>query len=56
MNECPSCALEFEGTPDECPYCGYEFPERPKSVSAVAWLMAALLIIPAIWAVMKLLG
>lgn len=54
MDECPACGLEYEGTPDNCPYCHYEFPERPKSVGAVAWLMAALLIVPVVWAVSRL--
>jgi hypothetical protein len=53
--ECPACGLEVEGRPEVCPYCGYEFPERPKSVSAVAWLMALLLLIPVIWVLSRLL-
>lgn len=57
--ECPSCALDIvleegETRPDECPYCGYEFPERSKSVGAVAWLMAAILLLPVLWVLSRL--
>jgi hypothetical protein len=52
--ECPSCALEVEGSPPECPYCSYEFPEQKKTVGAVAWVMALLLAIPVIWVLMRL--
>jgi hypothetical protein len=56
--ECPSCALEFEDTGDikECPYCGYEFPQRTASVQWVAWLLALLLLWPAIKGLMYLFG
>lgn len=53
--ECPSCGLEVEGDPEACPYCGYEFPERPKSVSMLAWVMALLLIIPVLWVLARIL-
>lgn len=59
--ECPSCALEVavdpaEGNPEECPYCGYEFPERKRGVGAAAWLMAALMLLPLLWLLARLLG
>lgn len=56
--ECPSCALEFEDTGDveECPYCGYEFPQRSTSVRWVAWLLALLLLWPALEGLMYLFG
>jgi hypothetical protein len=53
--ECPSCALEVEGSPEACPYCGYEFPERSRGVGALAWLMAALMLIPVLWVLSRLL-
>jgi endogenous inhibitor of DNA gyrase (YacG/DUF329 family) len=52
--ECPSCGLDVEGDPETCPYCGYEFPERSKGVGMVAWLMAALMLIPLIWVLSRL--
>jgi hypothetical protein len=56
--ECPSCALEFEasGPVEECPYCGYEFPQQRSSVQWVAWLLALLLLWPAIKGLMVLFG
>jgi hypothetical protein len=56
--ECPACALEFEETGDteECPYCGYEFPQQRSSLQWVAWLLALLLLWPAIKGLMILLG
>ena len=56
--ECPSCALEYDASdnPDTCPYCGYEFPQRTASVQWVAWLLALLLLWPAIEGLMYLLG
>lgn len=53
--ECPSCALEVEDNPESCPYCGYEFPDRKRSVGAVAWLMALLLLLPVIWVLWRVL-
>jgi len=53
--ECPSCGLDVEGAPETCPYCGYEFPERPKTVSTMAWVMALILLIPVLWVVWRLL-
>jgi hypothetical protein len=57
VRECPSCALDFEddGTADRCPYCGYEFPKQKTSVQWVAWLMALLMLWPAIKGLMWLL-
>jgi hypothetical protein len=52
--ECPSCALEVEGSPESCPYCAYEYPPRKKSVGATAWLMALLLLLPVLWVVWRL--
>lgn len=59
--ECPSCALEVvvgagAEAPAECPYCGYEFPERKRGVAAAAWLMAALMLLPLLWLLARLLG
>ncbi|WP_263834260.1 zinc ribbon domain-containing protein [Salinibacter sp.] len=56
--ECPACALEFEDTGDveECPYCGYELPQRSASVRWVAWILALLLLWPALEGLMYLLG
>lgn len=56
--ECPSCALEFEdtGNATECPYCGYEFPRHGTSVRWMAWLLALILLWPAIKGLMYLLG
>ncbi len=49
MHECPSCALEVEGTPTECPYCGYEFPQQKSSIKMVAWLLIVLLVVFILW-------
>ena len=56
--ECPSCALEFEDTGDvkRCPYCDYEFTQRTASVQWVAWLLALILLWPAIKGLMFLFG
>jgi len=56
--ECPSCALEFEdnGNVEECPYCGYEFPQRASGVQWVAWVLALLLLWPALKGLMYLFG
>jgi len=58
--ECPSCALEVqvdpaEGEPEVCPYCGYEFPTRSRGVGAMAWLFAALMLLPALWVLSRFL-
>lgn len=50
MKECPSCALEYEGTPETCPYCGYEFPQQKSSLKMVAWLLIALMLVFILWA------
>ena len=47
MTECPSCALEFEGSPDVCPYCGYEFPGKAEGgIRFIAYLLVALMLWP----------
>ena len=53
--ECPSCALPVEGTPEECPYCGYEFPRQKTSVKWMAWVLALILLWPAIEGLMWLI-
>ncbi len=53
--ECPSCAMSVEAEAEVCPVCGYEFPEPRTGVSPMAWLMAALLILPVLWVAMQLL-
>lgn len=54
IKECPSCALEYdaEENPEVCPYCGYEFPQRKASVQSFAILFAALLLL---WALYELI-
>lgn len=47
MTECPSCALEFEGSPGVCPYCGYEFPGKAKGgTKLIVYLLVALMLWP----------
>ncbi len=55
LRECPACAMEGDAEAAECPFCGYEFPEPKTGVGAVAWLMAALLVIPLLWLLARLL-
>lgn len=47
MTECPSCALDVEGTPEQCPYCGYEFPGQPEGgTKIIVYLLVALMLWP----------
>ena len=55
MMECPSCALQVENDPETCPYCGYEFPETKGSRVAMAWLFAALLLLPVLYILFRVL-
>lgn len=52
---CPSCAMEIDAAEKTCPICGYEPPHQKKSVQYAAWLMALLLLWPAIEGVMYLI-
>ena len=56
QRECPSCAMMVEAEAKECPVCGYEFPEPKPGFGPAAWLMAALLIVPVLWVLVRLLG
>lgn len=53
--ECPSCAMEVDAGAEVCPVCGYEFPAPKPGVPPVAWLMAALLVLPLLWVLMRVL-
>lgn len=55
MRECPSCGLEVEAEAEVCPYCGYEFPESRTGFGPMAWLFVALMLLPVIWVLMRLL-
>ena len=51
MKECPSCALDVNGSPNACPYCGYEFPGQTKGFTR---LMGYLLIAIMLWPIYEL--
>lgn len=53
--ECPACAMEVEAAAEKCPICGYEAPRQRTSVQIAAWVMALLLLWPAIKGVMYLI-
>ena len=53
--ECPSCGLEVDTDADVCPYCGYEFPDYKPGFGPMAWLFVALMLLPVIWVLMRLL-
>ena len=42
--ECPSCALDVEGSPPVCPYCQYEFPVKTVK-NSIYTVIAVLLVI-----------
>ena len=52
--ECPSCALEVPAEADVCPYCGYEFPEQKTGVKGFAILFAVLMLLWAIYELVRL--
>ena len=54
--ECPGCAFEVPADAEECPYCGYEFPRPKTGVRPMAWLFAALLVIPLAWVAYRFFG
>ena len=49
--ECPSCAMEVDGTSKVCPICGYEFGGYSPTVK---WVAIVLLVITAIFLLMQL--
>ena len=53
--ECPACAMEIDATEKVCPICGYEAPRQKTSVQVAAWIMALLLLWPAIEGVLYLI-
>ena len=53
--ECPSCALEVEKGLETCPYCGYEYPETKNGRTFMAWLFAALLLLPVLYVLFRIL-
>lgn len=55
MRECPSCGLEVDAEAEVCPYCGYEFPESGAGFGPMAWLFVALMLLPVLWVLMRLL-
>lgn len=54
--ECPSCAMSVPAGAETCPICGYEFPQRRTGLGPVAWLMAALMLLPVLWVLFRLFG
>ena len=55
LRECPSCAMEVDAEADACPVCGYEFPEPRAGFGPVAWLFVALMLLPVLWVLSRLL-
>ena len=55
MRECPSCGLEADADAEVCPYCGYEFPESRTGFGPMAWLFVALMLLPVLWVLMRVL-
>lgn len=39
-----------------CPVCGYEFPRNRTGFGPAAWLMAAILALPVLWVLFRLLA
>ncbi|MEM1042142.1 MAG: zinc ribbon domain-containing protein [Bacteroidota bacterium] len=53
--ECPSCAVAVDAAAAVCPLCGYEFPEPRTGFGPMAWLFVALMLLPALWVLARLL-
>ena len=53
--ECPSCAMMVDADAEACPVCGYEYPEPRRGFGPMAWLFVALLLIPVLWVLARLL-
>jgi uncharacterized protein (UPF0212 family) len=51
--ECPSCAMNIDARATECPICGYEFPAPSPALRWVAWLLLAVFLVYALWAVLS---
>lgn len=48
--------MPIDAEAEVCPVCEYELPKAKTGISPMAWLMAALLLLPVLWVVMQLLG
>lgn len=55
LRECPSCAMEVDAEATECPVCGYEYPVPKRTFGPAAWLFVALMLIPVLWVLMRVL-
>jgi hypothetical protein len=47
--ECPSCAMEIDAGSKVCPVCSYEFPATNRGLKIVAFLLALMFLLWAIF-------